>query len=236
MNGLEIVVIGILILNVFWGYKRGFLRVAYSLISWILLLGFVTWSTPYITEYLEKNTEIKAYLQQKCLAYIERSANEIIIEGTLDATENMGQTTEADNAGLSDNILEQIAQMTANSAGEVFEDMGLYEQMAESVAHFIIEGIAFFAALIIAGIISACLGNILDLVSYLPIIHGANKTLGALAGVLKGIILIWLGFYIVTIFAATDGGKQLLIYIEESPFLLYLYNHNIVLEIIMTFL
>ncbi len=227
MNGLEIVVIGIVILNIFWGYKRGFLRVAYSLLSWILLLGFVTWSTPYITDYLEKNTEIKTHLQRKCLTYIEQSANEIIIEGTLDTS---------DETGLSESILEQIAQITATTAGEVFEDTGVYEQMADSIAHFIIEGIAFFTALIVAGIISACLGNVLDLVSYLPIIHGANKALGALAGILKGTILVWLGFYIITIFATTDIGKQLLIYIEESSFLLYLYNHNIVLEIIMAFL
>lgn len=53
MNILEIIVLIIIAICVYRGYRIGFLRVIYSLVSWILVLAFVTWATPYLTDYLE---------------------------------------------------------------------------------------------------------------------------------------------------------------------------------------
>ena len=61
MNILEIIVLIIIAICVYRGYRIGFLRVIYSLVSWILVLAFVTWATPYLTDYLEKHTPCLLY-------------------------------------------------------------------------------------------------------------------------------------------------------------------------------
>ncbi|MBO5372825.1 MAG: CvpA family protein [Lachnospiraceae bacterium] len=236
MNGLEIVVIGIIALCAYAGYRRGFLRVIYSLMSWILVLGFVTWSTPYITEYLEEKTELKAYIQEKCLEHIEQSAEAKIEQNALEISTDTQKEMSEIGIWLPESIMEKFSESSMQTAELLFEESGIYTEIADTIAHFIIEGIAFFAALLTASIVTRYLASALDLVSYLPIIKGANKMLGVAAGLLKGLIIIWLGFYIITICAASDIGNQLLAYIEESSFLPYLYNHNILLEIIMIFL
>lgn len=236
MNILEMVVIGIVFFCAYLGYRKGFLRVVYSLMSWMLLLGFVTWSTPYITTFLEEKTDLKVYIQQKAVDYIEKSAEEKF-ENSSQELSDYAQT-EIKNTGvwLPESILEKFSASSLQTAEMIIADSGIYEEVAEAIAHFIIEGIAFFSALILAGIVSKYLAGALDLVSYLPIIKGTNKILGIAAGLLKGIVIVWLGFYIIALCATSETGKQLLNYIEESGFLLYLYNHNILLEIIMIFL
>lgn len=236
MNGLEIIVIGVIALCGFLGYRAGLIRVAYSLVAWVLALGFVIWSTPYITDYLETNTKIKASLQEKCQVYLEEAAEKQIDAQSTAQQEDQKQFLQAAGILVPENILEAFTDSAAQSVNEIFAETGIYEQIADAIAQFIVEGIAFFAALLIAGVIVRAIARMLDLVSYLPVIHGANKVLGAGAGVIKGLLIVWLAFYILMLFTASDLGAQLKTYIDESVMLSYLYHHNLLLQVIMYFI
>jgi len=189
MNGLEIAVIAILGLSAYAGYKKGFLRVVYSILSWVIILAFVTWATPYITEYLDQNTRLRAHVQEKCIEHIQEKADKELEEG-----------------------------------------------IEESITDFIMKGIAFFITLSVAGIVTGVLVNVIDLISFLPIIHSTNKLLGVVAGAIRGLLVVWLGMYAIALTSTNDMAEQLHIYIEESPFLLYLYDNNLILNIIMYFI
>lgn len=236
MNGLEIIVLGTIILSGFMGYRTGFLRVVYSLVSWILVLGVVTWANPYVTGFLEKNTSLQESIQQKCVAYIEQNAAEKIAEQTEEAQEEQKNSLQDAGILIPENIIGKITDSATESANEMLLSSGIYDQIAQSIAHFILEGIAFFASLIIAGMIVKAIAHMLDLVSHLPVIHGANKTLGIAAGVVKGFAIVWLAFYILMLCVTSELGMQLYTYVEESPILLYLYNNNILVQLIMAFL
>ena len=108
--------------------------------------------------------------------------------------------------------------------------------MAREMADFINYGIAFFAALIICAILMHFLQDMLDIVSKIPILKGVNKTLGVAAGLLQGLIIIWLFFYLLTLFQNVGWGEMLLSMIQESRFLTVLYENNILLYIITLFL
>ena len=58
MNWLLILVILIIAGNIAWGIYRGFLRVVYSVVAWVLILVFVTWATPFVSEVLAEHTNI----------------------------------------------------------------------------------------------------------------------------------------------------------------------------------
>lgn len=236
MNGLEIVVLGVLILSCFAGYRAGFLRVIYSLFSWILVLAFVTWATPYLTEFLEENTTLQTTIQEKCVVYMEKKAEEKIDQ----QTESVGkerQETLPDNAiWIPEDIMEEITGSTAGIMNDILEESGVYEEIASAITHFIIKGIAFFVAFIIAGILVSWVSKGLNVVSHLPMLRGVNRFFGAIVGGIKGLFYIWLAFYIITICGASQQGALLLTYIRESTILSYLYDNNILLKVIMFFL
>ena len=58
MNWLLIIVILIIAWNIAIGYNRGFLRIIYSLLAWVLVVGISTAATPYVKEALQQNTDI----------------------------------------------------------------------------------------------------------------------------------------------------------------------------------
>ena len=64
MSWLLILVILIIAGNIAWGVYRGFLRVVYSVVAWVLILVFVTWATPFMSEVLAEHTQIDEHIEE----------------------------------------------------------------------------------------------------------------------------------------------------------------------------
>lgn len=71
-----------------------------------------------------------------------------------------------------------------------------------------------------------------NLLSRLPVIHTMNKMGGMLVGLLKGLILLWLICIVITIMSGTEAGIYLYGQINESPFLKYIYDNNMIMALI----
>ena len=108
--------------------------------------------------------------------------------------------------------------------------------MAKGVAGFIVEGISFFIALVIARIIVHLISRFLGVVSRIPVIRGINKTLGIFAGAIYGLILVWIAFYLVALGSTSELGGMIISYIYQNPLLTFLYENNFVITIIMQYL
>lgn len=223
MNWLLIVVLVIIILSTYHGYRKGFLRMVYSLVAWIFICVFVSWTIPYIADYLTKQTEIPERIQAECVERLKSTAGEKIEE----EGEGAGNTiAEELGINLPDSILEKLQEQTAGVAGELLEQSGIYDGIAETLTQFIVKGIAFFIALIIAGILSWGIQRLLGFVSDIPVIHGVNQGLGTMVGALYGLIFIWIGMYLIALCCTSEVGKLLYSYIQENRLLAALYENN----------
>lgn len=227
MNGLEITVIIIFVLFAVAGYFTGFLRMIYSLAAWVVIFVFVTFVTPYVADFIEGNTNLKPMIKEKCSGYIAEMAK--------DQIEEEAESYE-DSFFLPENIIKEITGPAGESIGGILEGSGIYDEIAEQISHYIIKGIAFFITLTLAGIIVFWISHVLNLVSHISLVQGPNKILGAAVGALKGLVLVWLIFYIIELCGTSETGRQFLQNIDESFFLSFLYDHNILLQILRIFL
>ena len=66
MNWLLIIIVLLLALCVVNGYRKGFLRMMYSMVSWVIMFALVTWATPYINTFLMDNTSIYQTIAVYC--------------------------------------------------------------------------------------------------------------------------------------------------------------------------
>lgn len=82
MNWVFISVLVVLVVSVIRGYRKGFLRIAYSLIAWMLMMVFTSWITPYISDFLVENTKVYATIEQKCEQQLKDKAQEKVEEQT----------------------------------------------------------------------------------------------------------------------------------------------------------
>ncbi len=226
MNWLFIVVILILGLSIYRGYRKGFLRIAFSLVAWILMFAFVTWSSPYIAAYLTEHTTLADKIEKECETRLRSTGQEKVSETGTDAGQN---TLEELGISLPESVLEKLQQQVTGTASEVIEQSGIYQQIANVLTTFIIKGISFFLALVLALILFALIQGVLGIVSEIPIIHGVNQGLGTVAGALYGMVFIWLGMFLIALCASSDVGRGLYSYIQENPLLTFLYQNNPIL-------
>lgn len=231
MNWVLILVLLMLVFSVIEGYRKGFLRIIYSLVAWIIVLVLVAWAAPYINHYLLENTSIYESVEAHCVEAVRQSAKEEA------QTALEGQKSELSELGVKvpDSVMNGILEKTSGAADEFLEESGMYEQIAQGLAGFVVEGISFVAALIFAWILVHIISQVLGIVSHIPIIKGINRLLGLFAGGIKGLLLVWLGFYIVALCSTGETGSTLIAYIYENQFLTFLYENNLVLTMILKY-
>lgn len=240
MNILFLVVIAILAGCVIAGYCRGFLRIVYSLVSWILVLAFVYFATPYIKDIIIEKTSIDERIEEYCEdavrdpieTQIEKEAAKAV-EDTADAMEQAG--FEELGINLPENVMEDIVGNASGAANDFLEESGTYEAVSKGMTDFILQGISFFTAFIIGTILSIIISCVLGIVSKIPVLSGANKTLGLFAGALQGLLIVWVAFYFIAICSASEAGTVLVSYIYDNVFLTFLYENNLIVTLINIF-
>lgn len=241
MNWLLIIVILVLAGNIVWGFSRGFLRVIYSMLAWIAILVFVTWATPYVANVLTEKTNIDNRIETN----LDERLHELVIGDTNGQKED--REPDAQNPGqgkknyrdlqmkLPDAVTNKLFD-TNKIADQILEGSGAYDVVAGRATDLAMRVISFVLVLLIAVISFHLLSVVLKVVEKLPLIGGINRLLGLFAGLVKGILIIWLAFAIIAMAGTTDIGIALISYIYESPLLIWVYENNFVLTLLMNFL
>lgn len=250
MNGILITVLVLLAGFTIMGYWRGFVRIVLSLVSMVLLVVVVSWATPHITDYLKAHTGVYEDLVQLCTGKMQQAAEQMLegapedlsgqgkealngepVEEQLETGPGSGQPQEP-LAGFSmpEAWMKQILEKAGDVLGQTAEQSGLYHQAGTYIADWILNGIVFWAAFVLLSIVLRFVVGLLDIVTRLPVIKGANRLLGAAVGLLQGLLSVWLLMFLLSIACTSEIGQSLLENINENAFLLFLYQHNPILQ------
>lgn len=236
MNWLLIGVLAVIVICVMYGYWKGLIHILYSLISIVILMAFVTISTPYIGKFIEENTSLQATIEEKCIEHIKSSAEKNMGDTLEEQTSDRQKMLEDAGIQLPSGIWENLLDSGIGAADKVLEESGMYQTLASGMSHFIVNGIASLTAFAIGIVILFVIARLLNLVSKLPVIREVNHFLGVLAGLVLGMVLVWIFLYLVAIFCTSPFGIAMTDYIQRSTVLTWLYNHNLVLYLIMMYL
>lgn len=224
MNWLIIAVAGIVLFNVFDGFRRGFIKKSVAVLSLVLTLAFVTWLTPIITGFLTDYTPLYDNLQKKCTeAFTDTDFNE---------NEKTDQALAIEEMHLPDNIKEMLLENNNHEAYDLLEVTGFYEYVGAYLAKMIINTAAYLLSFVIVWTALRVITMALDIVAMLPLLHGINKLAGGVLGAAEGIVLVWIAFLLVTAFCSGAVGQQFFEMISESRFLLFLYENNVIMKIV----
>ncbi len=68
-----------------------------------------------------------------------------------------------------------------------------------------------------------------------PIVNPVNKFLGGVAGMIGGVVLIWLVFFFILLFAGEEGAPEFYAAVNGNEIVRLLYNHNLVMTFINFF-
>ena len=226
MNLLAIITIIIFALCMLRGYRKGLIRTLASMISLILSIILVSFASPYVTEFLEEKTPVYQFVQEKC-----REA--FVMEKKQDTAEDRkAQKKAIENLSVPDFLKTLLEE---NNTQKIYEELAVknfQEYVPRFLAEVIMSMISFVLTWILVLLAIWLVVHALDLIAGLPVLHGLNRLLGAGLGLVQGLIIVWIGMVILTIFSNTEIGKVLMEMISENPFLKELYQRNLLLDLL----
>jgi len=227
INYLLLVVAIFLIASALNGYRRGFLRIAISLVGIVAIMMVVTRIYPYVSDFVIEKTPAYENVRKKV---VETYSNYNIEESPENESKNEEQIIESYNFPelIAGALIENNQEDTYNElAVNVFE-----EYIAGYLSKMVINAGTF---LVLVAILWAALYALLfaaDILGRIPVLRTFNKLMGLGCGLLVGVIVVWLLFLVVITFLGEDISALLMTYVNESPFLSYLFNSNPLFDLI----
>ncbi len=213
---VDILIVLIIGLCIFAGYKKGLMKVLFKIVSFILALIIALILHGPISNFIINNTNIDENLETLIINNIDPN-NEVIDEN--------GQLKE--NSNNSETIQEYIT----NSIGDVKENVE--NAAARSIAITIINIAVLILILLITRIVLGVLNIIIDIVAKLPIIKQFNSAGGLIFGAVEGLIIVYVLLAICALIAPIFSDLQLINSINNSTLGKLMYDNNILLKIML---
>lgn len=228
MNWLCIAILIIWLLIAMNGFRRGLVRTAISMVSFLLIIILVSIISPVVNQVLVERTTILEQVEGQCSQ---------ALEGVLQSDEDLNRNDQVSFIeGLE--IPSSIKNVLTENNNSVIYDMLSVDTFTEYIAAYlakaIVQIIAYLIALVLAILILKIVTSILDLFANLPIIGGINRIGGLMLGAIKGLLYLWIFFLIITALGSTDAGTYLLREVASDPILSYFYDNNLIMQFLVS--
>lgn len=219
MNYLVIAIIALLVWGLFDGYRKGFMKTVFALVSWIIVLVLCNVATPMVADFLIEETNIEATISES----ISTKLSEIVAEsGVAELEQNMPEELKTALLGEEGSLEGMIA---AN--GEMMID-------SSSIVNVVVGVIAFVLVVVVSRVAMMVIELVLGIAAKLPIIGSVDKLLGLLCGGAKGLLICWIVLAVVSVMAVSGGNAELASYIAESQLLTWIQDNNFILKMFVT--
>lgn len=213
---IDLIIVGIILLCVGLGYKKGLAKCAIKILSFVIALVVVAILYKPVSNLVIQNTEIDENIQNSVINLIGKDVSE---EGKVKEDSNLPKT-----------MVEHINKEVENAVGEARDN--IVKNVAQEISVVTINiavAIALFILVRIALIFVSALSKI---ITDLPVIKQVDKLGGIAYGVLKAGIIIFAIFAFISFISPMIEQTGIVVAINKSFIGGMLYNNNLLLKII----
>lgn len=208
---LDIIILLIMAISIFLGYKRGLVKVAVKLCAFLIAVIVTLVLYKPVSNIIINNTELN-----------EKIENVIIENGTRELEES----NEEDNGNILENMEAYVDNTVAKTQNEIVE------KTAKQISVRSINLLVIVGLFIVTRLALILLVLISDFITNIPIIKQFNDIGGLLYGILRGLILIYVILAIAYLIVSLTANNAILSTIDSSLVTKFMYNNNILLNII----
>lgn len=208
---LDIIVVAIIALNIFIGYKKGLVKLAVGLIAVLASLILAALLYKPVSNVIIQNTEIDDNIK-----------NSII--------ENFSAEESRTEEETDDGFIKYIEQYVDDAVNKTRNEIVV--EASGVVAEKVINICVALGIFIIARLVLILLVFVADAIMSLPILKQFNEVGGIAYGAIKALLIVYVLLAIVFFIIYTTGNATLSDAIASSFVTKFLYNNNILLKII----
>lgn len=211
---LLIIVIGALALSAYLGFQRGFLRTIVGMSSLLISLALVVALSPLVTDFITRKTSFKETVYES----IDEKLMEMVKEKTAGTTEEIKRVL--DDSFIPSLVLQSFNDKISDrlAPDEYVHNASMY--MASKVT----QALGILVTLVLSFIVLKLILILTGLISKVPIISGVNKIFGIVLGLVRGLILVWILCYVITVFSYTDMGQEAVQAMKNNKILSLFYD------------
>lgn len=219
---LDLVIIGIVLLFGAVGYYTGLIKTIITLVSSIvaLILSFLMY--PIVNSML-KLTPIYTYMNK----WIANRISDVEFGA---GVQTQGNAIASNITWLPKFISEGIVKNNNQEIYKLLNVSNITDYVSAYVTNIVISMLAILITWFILNIlITVFLKTAHIIVSHLPIVSGVNKVGGAVVGMAKGLLIIWVIYLLVPILIIMPSLSKISEYIASSYLAKWLYENNMIL-------
>lgn len=211
---VDLIIVGIILLCVAIGYKRGLTGCLIKILSFFIALIVAAILFKPAAQIAINNTQIDENLKSSIVEVFEK-----------EETENV-EEEEKSNSPIMEYISDEARKATEDKKNEIVNSA------AEKVSVNIINILAFIVVFIAARIALIFIKTLTNLITKLPLIKQCDKIGGIIYGILQGFVIIFIAFALITFISTMVNKYGLLEIINQSYLGSSLCNNNILLNLI----
>ncbi len=230
---LDLAVLAIIILAVFIGYKRGFIRTVINLVGYIVaaVLAYVV-SLP-ISQFIF-NTFLRKQSVELIQSAVEKQSGGQSVAQLIDtafaAIPEKVHTLAASYIGSTEAIKNNLISSTPTTA-EIAENV--VNKVIEPISTMIIQTLAFIILFIVFCIAVKLITKALKVIDKIPLLGSANAALGAVVGIIQAIVFVLIFTAAVAMVINLTGNQMENLnntVIEQSYVFKIIYEYNPILR------
>lgn len=212
---LDLIIIGIIVLSTFLGYKQGLIKVAFKIVSFFIAIVITLILYKPVTNLIINNTTWDETIENAI--YEKLSTTKV----------EQGETITKEDTDLPGIVVNYINNAITNTVSTAQENVA--KVVSKDLTQSIIQVIVLAVVFIVTRILLIFAKVILDAVSELPIVKQCNEMGGIIYGILRAAIIIFGVLALASFILPMINQMGVLEYINNSILTKFLYNHNIIL-------
>jgi uncharacterized membrane protein required for colicin V production len=213
---VDLVILGIIISNAFWGYRRGLVNVIFQILAFIIsiLIMFVLYKP--VANMIMTNTS----LDERLSAAIEAN-----LSGT---TLSDGNLIKAEQSNISKSVVELINSFVTEALQKAEANVMGY--VSTQLAKTMIYTGTMLLLFIVSRFLLVFVRVFAELIANLPIIKLFNKSGGLIYGVIKSFVIIYAILAILSVISPLVNQLGIIAAIQDSKLGSAMYNNNFILK------
>ncbi len=214
---IDLIVLGIILLCIFFGYKKGLTKCVIKILSFViaLVIAFVLFKP--VSNFVINNTTLDDNIRNSIAQIVQDDVSET------------GEVKEESN--LPQAMVNYINKEITNTVEQTKETV--INAVADQISKIAVNVCVALGLFIIARIALMFVSAISSLVTDLPIIKQFDKIGGIIYGLVEALLILFIIFAIISFISPMIENSGLIATINKSILGSILYNNNLLLNIIL---
>ena len=231
-NLIDIVVIAIIALSAFIGYKIGFVKTVIGLLSFVIAIGVALAFYKPFAALLTENTTIDDWVRERIVkSDVKVSGDSLVIETETSEEKVESATTVTNNESTEDTsfvntIISVIPQEASNLFNLEETKEVLKNQIADKIVELVMNVLSLIIIFVLVKVILLIANLLLGLATKVPGLKQINEIMGLLVAVLLAFAEIYIAFAIVLFISSVADISFVTEAIKSSLLASFLFENN----------